>query len=148
MVNQWMRLRPFNFAERNRYSPFGTQALYAYSNLRYRLNGNKLWFTPTPQSGLTIQVWYVPRLTQLSAIADTVDGISGWTEYIIIDAAIKCAQKEESDVSALMAQKMAIKQRIETMAGDRDAGSPATVADSRGNIGGGFSPYGDPFGGL
>jgi hypothetical protein len=87
-------------------------------------------------------------MTTLSADGDTVDGISGWTEYIICDAAMKCMQKEESDVSVLMAEKQMLIKRIEAMAESRDVGSPARVSDnmysdfsfpsgSGGNFGGG-----------
>ena len=95
------------------------------------MNGDYLWLTPTPASGQHIQVWYVPRLSTLDSDAAVADGISGWTEYIICDAAIKCMQKEESDVSALMMQKQALVQRIESAAENRDAANPATVSDGQ-----------------
>lgn len=145
---QWIRLKPFNFSERNRFSPYGMQALYAYSNIRYRLNGNNIWFTPTPQAGLTVQLWYIPQPSNLEDDGDGFDGISGWEEYVIIDAAIKALIKEESDPTALGMQKQAMIARITAMAENRDAGEPATVADVRSLVGGGYSPYGDPFGGL
>lgn len=61
------------------------------------------------------------------------NGISGWEEYVIIDAAMKAMGKEESDVSLLMARKAAMLKRIEDMAEARDAGEPMTVSDSRNN---------------
>lgn len=127
----FVTVKPFSFQDRNRYAVPNFQSFYGVTNLRYRLQGNNLWLTPTPASGQTIQLWYVPRLTQLVDDDDTVDGISGWTEYIIIDAAIKAMQKEESDVSVLFAQKQAMIQRIEAAAENRDAGNPACVTDSR-----------------
>lgn len=130
-LDSFVTIRPFNFADRNRYAVPNFQSFYGVTNLRYRLNANKLWLTPIPGQGQTIQLWYVPRLTTLAADADTCDGISGWTEYIIIDAAIKCLQKEESDVSVLMAQKAAMIERINNAAENRDAANPATVADSQ-----------------
>lgn len=57
------------------------------------------------------------------------DGVNGWEEYIVVDAAMKCLQKEESDVSVLMAEKSALKQRIEAMASNRDAGKPERITD-------------------
>jgi hypothetical protein len=123
-------IKPFEFSDRNRYSVPNFQSFYGASNLRYRLNGSNLWLTPTPASGQTIQVWYVPRLTPLAALSDTADGISGWTEYVICDAAIKCLQKEESDVSVLMAEKQALTMRIQAMADSRDVGAPHKVSDT------------------
>jgi hypothetical protein len=63
----------------------------------------------------------------------TSTSISGWLEYVITDVAIKILQKEESDVSVLMAQKMALKQRIQEAASNRDAGRPDSISDVRGN---------------
>lgn len=130
-VQSFVTIRPFNFSDRNRYAVPNFQSFYGVTNLRYRLNGEYIWLTPTPTSGQNIQIWYVPRLETLTDDADTADGISGWTEYIIVDGAIKCMQKEESDVSVLLAQKMALIQRIESAAANRDAANPATVADGQ-----------------
>ena len=123
-------IKPFEFIDRNRYAVPNFQSFYGVTNLRYRLNGDNLWLTPTPAAGQTIQVWYVPKLPTLDVLTATADGISGWTEYVICDAAIKCMQKEESDVSVLMAQKQALTARIQAMADSRDIGSPHRVSDS------------------
>lgn len=103
-------------------------------------------FIPTPSGSQTIRVWYVPRVTQLLQETDMLDGVSGWTEYVIVDAAIKALQKEESDTSVLMAQKMALIKRIEESAMNRDVGQPDCISDSRtrSSIWGG---YGSPNGG-
>lgn len=143
----YVAIKRFSITERNRFAVPNFQNFYGVTNLRYRLSGNSIWFTPVPVAGQTIQLLYIPRMTQLAAGSDVVDGISGWTEYIIIDAAIKCMQKEESDVSVLMAQKQAMLERIEAAANNRDAGQPSTVSDSR------FNDYGwwgglDGMGGL
>lgn len=129
-ADSFVTIRPFEFIDRNRYAVPNFQSFYGLTNLRYRLNGDKIWFTPIPAANQRIQLWYIPRMTTLSLSTDTVEGISGWTEYIIVDAAIKCMQKEESDVSVLMAQKQMLIQRIEAMAEGRDAGSPAKVSDN------------------
>jgi hypothetical protein len=106
--DSFITIPQFMFAERNRYSVPNMQAFYGLTNLRYRLQDSNVWFTPTPAAGQTIRVWYIPRLTQLATLTDVCDGVSGWTEYIIVDAAIKCLQKQESDVSVLLAQKQAL----------------------------------------
>jgi hypothetical protein len=141
----WITLRPFMMAERNRnWRPNG-MAVQGFTNLKYRLSGSTLWLSPLPASGQTLRVWYVPRMTELSADADLLDGISGWTEYVIVDAAIKCMVKEESDPSALMAQKTGLVKRIEEAAGNRDEGAPPTVSDVSGldpTNGFGWSGYG------
>ncbi len=188
----------FNFSDRNRYAAPNFQSFYGVTNLRCRLQGDKLWFTPLPAAGQTIQLWQVPRPadvqpevicglsasttvtctdtsnlstgmsvqvpgslaafpagTTISTItanvsfttnnaatitaanqlvrcwkdSTTVDGVSGWEEYIVLDAALKAMGKEESDPSLLGQQKLAMKQRLIDMAENRNIGSPATISD-------------------
>jgi hypothetical protein len=130
--NGWLTLRPFNMAERNRNWRPNAAPIVGFTSLRYRLSGSNLWLTPLPSSGQTVRIWYVPRMTELSADADILDGMSGWTEYVIVDAAIKMMVKEESDPSALMAQKAGLLKRITEMAPNRDEGAPPTVSDVNG----------------
>lgn len=128
-TDQWVSVRPFMFAERNRY-PYPNIATFAgFTPTRYRLQGSNLWLMPRAPSGQVYRVWYVPRWTELAADSDVLEGISGWTEYVIIDAAIKCLVKEESDPSALMAAKAAMEKRIETAADNRDIAHPQRVQD-------------------
>lgn len=76
--------------------------------------------------------------------SQTLDGISGWEEYIIIDAAIKAQIKQEGPFEPLALQKMAMLQRIEAMAEGRDVGQAHHVSDALGcnNAGWGGSGYG------
>jgi len=139
-------IKPFNFSDRNRYSIPNFQTFYGVSNLRYRLNGNQIWFTPLPASGQTIKLWFIPSMPTLSLDTDTFDGFSGWTEYVIIDAAIKCKIKEESDGSLLVLAKDKIIKRIESASKNRNAASPPTVSDTAfqdlnwGNVNGSGAP--------
>jgi hypothetical protein len=102
--NGWTTLKPFSFAERN------------------RLGG-------MPRAGYVLQIHYIPRLSALVNDVDLVDGVSGWEEYVVVDAARKALLKEESDTSGLEREKAALVQRIEAEAAQRDAGEPATVAE-------------------
>lgn len=144
-LSSFATLKPFNFGERNKFAVPNFQAFFGVTNLRYRINGNQFWLTPIAAAGQTIQLWYVPRMTTLDNDTDIIDGVSGWTEYIIIDAAIKARVKEESDVSALMMAKGAIIARIESAAENRDAGNPATIVDTQ--FGGMWGPMGSGDGG-
>lgn len=143
--NAWVTLKKFDFISRNRYVYPQLQSNYlGVFNLQYRIVGNNLMFIPTPSSGQYFRLWYVPRLTTLSGDSDTCDGISGWTEYIICDGAMKCGQKEETDVSVLMAEKKALIKRIEESGMNRDAGQPDTISDVRSfsERWGGYGPAG------
>lgn len=119
----------FNFAERNKYQDFGPWFFYLNTNVRYRLVGSTIYFSPTPNQNANVVIWYVPLATKLVDDDDELDDLNGYSEYVIIDAAIKMMQKEESDVSVLAAQKQFIIERIKQKTANRDAGHPNSVTD-------------------
>lgn len=130
--NAKVTVQKFQFIQRNRYIyPNVTSTFLGVFNMRYRIMGNNLMFIPTPSSGQYITLWYIPRAAKLLADTDIVDGINGWLEYIICDAAIKALQKEESDISVLAAEKLALIKRIEDSAQNRDVGEPETISQTR-----------------
>lgn len=72
----------------------------------------------------------MPYANLLAWRDDTVlQGISGWEELVIVEAAIRACIKEESDTQGLMMQKQAVVQRIKDSAPNRDAGQPPCVSD-------------------
>lgn len=131
--NAYVTVQRFKFEDRNRFVyPNTASTIYGVFNLQYRMMGNQIMFIPTPSSGQTIRLWYIPRLTELLSDTDTTSvGISGWTEYIIVRAAKYALDKEESDTSHLDNELLFLKKRIEESAMNRDAGEPDTVADTR-----------------
>lgn len=147
-----VNVNKFNFIDRNKYVyPSVTNTFFGVFNLRYRVLGGKLHFIPVPSAGQIITVWFIPKLVQLLQDTDVVDGVSGWTEYIVVDAAIKALEKEESDTTALMVRKAALLKRIEDSGSKRDAGQPDTVSDVRSTngFGTGWGPNGGgSFGGY
>lgn len=122
-------LQKFNFNERNRFQHFGVWDYLGITNVRYRLVGSELRFVPIPDRDIEVQFWYIPRVQKLTLDTDTYDDINGWIEYVIIDCAIKMLNKEESDVSVLLAEKQLMKRRIEEASNNRDAAQPETVQD-------------------
>jgi hypothetical protein len=79
---------------------------------------------------------------------NVMTGYNGWEEYIITDAAIKMLQKEESDVSILMAQKNMLFQRIQKECENRDENGIQTVTDVYSMNGGGWGGGGWSGGGY
>lgn len=128
-AGDWTTLKKFNFNERNRYQDFSVWNLSGVPSIRYRLVGSNLNLSPIPTSATPMKLWYVPLAVKLSADGDTLKDLNGYSEYVIVDAAIKMLQKEESDVSVLMAQKAGLEKRIREMAKDRDAAEPDSVTD-------------------
>lgn len=154
--NQWFTLPKFNWIDRNRYSTLqlaGTvQSVYG---LAYCDNGNTLYFIPLPTSAQMIQLWYVPILTQMLLDTDMMPfSISGWSELVIVDCAIKALIKEESydEAGALIQERAGLLERIEQTAANRDVGQPNTVSNTRARCGdqnfGSFGGFGSSgFGG-
>lgn len=125
---EYYTIRPFTFEDRNNRR---RAALYRglYPTIRYRILGQNLIFTPDDAATGQYRMFYIPRAATLTAGTDTVDGINGWEEYIVVDAAIKALTKEESDTNVLMMQKQGLLKRIEDMAQNRDAGECEKVTD-------------------
>ena len=125
--NEWFTLHPFNFNERN--SDQRTGNTYGISKTKYRLVGSKLTFTPAPDDNVEVKIWYIPTAQVLVNDTDSYDDINNFSEYVIVDAAIKMLNKEESDVSVLENQKKALKRRIEEAANNREVGQGDSVSD-------------------
>jgi len=156
---QWFTLPKFNWIDRNRYSTLqlsGTvQSIYG---LAYCDFGSNLYFIPQPQASLYVQLWYVPILTQMLKDTDMMPfSISGWSEYVIVDAAIKALTKREfyEQAQVLMSERNILLERIRATASNRDVGQSNTVSNTRARCGdqnfgsfGGFgtSGFGNGFG--
>lgn len=106
--NYWVSLKPFQMSERNDFGYLGTMI---------------------PMAGQTIRLLYVPRATVPAADGFVIDGVNGWEEYIVVDACIKALAKEEADVTSFAARKAGLLERLNGEITNRDAGSPACVAD-------------------
>jgi len=94
----------------------------------YSPQGSNISILPAPASG-TYRHIYIPAPADLTSDSDTVDGVSGWEEHIVVDAARKMLQKEESDVRTLVADLMRLKERIEEAAQNRAWATPRRITD-------------------
>jgi len=99
-IAQWISLKPFAFADRNR---------AAFPN------------TQIPQAGQTIRLLYIPQPTLPSADTATIDGVNGWENWIVIEAALRAMAKEESDVSVMLRRQAAMKERLDSEIENRNA---------------------------
>lgn len=122
--SRWVPIKKYQFKERNR-GQDGSRVRDA----RYRLHGSKVRFTPEPTGTHSVRMWYIPAPTKLSLDADTFDGISGWEEYVVVDAAMKMLSKEESDVSVLSKEKDRLTVRIQMASANRDVAEAECITD-------------------
>ena len=122
-------MHPFQFRDRHKYNNTFATRLFRNYDKRYRILGNTVHITPGSDATGNYKLWYVPKFASLVDPSDELNVIGGWEEYVIVDAAIKCLQKEESDPTILLAQKQALFNRIEVAAANRDVGASETVVD-------------------
>jgi hypothetical protein len=131
---QAITLKAFRWQERNRFrEPFYNVRNY---NLMYQVRGDDLVFIPTPNGSQLIRLWYIPLPQELTLDTDSFNGINGYEEYVVIDAAIKMRVKEESPVEELLLAKESMRQRILSASAGRDSGEPARVVDTDSNYAG------------
>jgi len=148
----WVPLARANWSDRDRYTTWPGQAgaLNNTYQMSYRQMGNNIFIFNT-NTNINVQIWYVPILTQMLQDTDMLPfSISGWSEFVIIDAAMKAMVKEESleKWTALAAIKAGLIERIEVTAPNRDTGQPNSVSNTRATMGDpGFSCWGNGYGG-
>jgi hypothetical protein len=105
----------------------------AGGQLYYRLvDDDTIEFLPPATRVTTVTVTYVRAAPALAADADTYDGRNGWDEWVVLDAAVKCLMKEESDVRALIAERDALWEEIKPQAAAKDLVEPDRVRDVEG----------------
>ena len=138
LQSTWYDIYKFPWRERN----WGNNPYWSLllpPQVRYNIAGNNLVFQPNANASGLYQLWYYPIAPVLVNDSDTFDDQRYWFEYVIVDVAMKALQKEESDVSVLMAQKANLTSRIQLMGADRDFAWPEQIGRrGNGNPGNGF----------
>lgn len=114
-----INVQSFEFRERNIFTSINFNNPY---NIRYRVMGDKLMFMP-PKNNMTNQIvlWYVPACAKLVNNSDTLDGVNGWEEYVIVDVIRKIKIKVEESIQEILVEKNALIARIEYAASNRDS---------------------------
>ena len=125
----WYSVHKFNWKDRNKRDRSTIRAAYGMYDTTYRVVKQSINLLPSESAAGTYRLWYIPAYTKLVDDSDTVDGVNGWEDYIVVATAIKMLQKEESSTTELEREKAALEARIIDMAQQRDADMPETVAD-------------------
>lgn len=143
----WVPLTRSNWSDRDRFSVYPGQsgALFYGFQMSFREMGNRLFVFP-PNTNTTLRLWYVPMMTQLLQDTDMLAfSISGWSEYVINDVAMKAMIKEESleKWNALEVANQKQLSRVETTAANRNVDQGNSVSNVRNTYGdSGFSGWG------
>lgn len=130
-------LKRFQFTERNRYKTTIYAPHIPASIYQYHVEGTNIRFIPKPREAKTAVLWYIPLPSKLVLSTPGTGEVSSldirmamYDDYLVVDSAINCLLKEESDVSALLVEREQIKQRILAAVPNRDANEPEKVTDS------------------
>ena len=118
-------LRQYQRRERNLFrnaNTGGTGGLtrYGLDVPHYSLVGGYIRLYPAPTSVFTCTVLYAPEATVLTTGTDAVNYPNGWERFIVLDAAIQMLLKEESSVTALVAEREKIIAEIALSKEQRD----------------------------
>lgn len=118
-------LKPYPFNERNF---FKNQNTTWYNIPRYALLGSNIRFQPDP-GNTSGTLNYAPVASTLSSGSDTVNYPNGWEKYIVVYAAIRMLNKEESNSNDLRDELDRFDKELRDIVESRDSGLPKQVTD-------------------
>ncbi len=123
----------YNMQDRNLLSD---DDVYQREDVKYRLRGDYITFSPTPDWTETngIRHVYVSVPTDINASnalsGQNVEGFWGWEDYIVYDCLVKfIGGKEEGDATQWEKMLMKTSDRIDEMKNNRDRANPDTIAN-------------------
>ena len=134
-------LQTYAFAEEN---VLQRASVATRSSYRYCVSGSTIRIAPLPTENITngLTVWHNPAPATLSADGDTIDGVSGWEEFIILDVGIRTYHKLDWDSVPLVMERKDIIDLIKSLASTKDAANPKRIRDTVGETGlGGGDPW-------
>lgn len=89
---------------------------------------------PTPDQDYAYSLRYLPTFTDLSADGDNFNGIVGWEEWVVLDAAIKVVTKDKNingNYELLARERDRVEKRIRDTAPKQNRGGPQRRVDVR-----------------
>jgi hypothetical protein len=128
----WDPLRRFQWDQQNMLRQAGSYFQTGFTALPlyrlFTLNGREK-VGIAPMIGGTYRVWYYPAPYKMLVGTDRIDGRSGWDEWVVKDAAIKCLLKEESveQAASIKAIRDELFSRFQLHASERDASQPEKI---------------------
>jgi hypothetical protein len=110
---------------------WGAGLLPRYRHRQSKSTGDYLEFDPPPAGVHTVTVEYLPEWTKPTTTSETMQ--LPFPEWVVLDAAIRLAAKEERDASDLVRERELLAQRIQSWAAPTDQNWPKGIADHRAN---------------
>lgn len=120
------QVQRFQYRDRNLLGNSGSKDV-----VRYRLNGANITLEPKPAYSATLYLDYIAVPAELVNDNDTFDSVISWTEWVVLDCLIKCANKEGSESQTWERRQRSVHMRI-IDGGTRDRAEPRVISDTRG----------------
>lgn len=112
---------------RNKYQSLS--ATFTSIPTEYMFYNNSLRFVPTPNSGYTATIYYIPAPPRYISDATTIDGVAGFEKYIVNYCAACIRDKEEKDSSIFMNKAALALQEMAAAISPRDFENAITIND-------------------
>lgn len=121
-------LRLLQLLERNRFQSQGGNS----PAVAYRVIKGDIKFSPRPTKvGEQYEHRYVPTAPILVGDTDLLDGINGWEQWVVYDAALQMLMKQETQLGDIRAERDRLGAEIEAAAALRVWGDATRIADTR-----------------
>jgi len=102
---------------------------------RSRDGGEHLSFVPIPSASYPLEFYYAPQV-RIWTIADSIPLDSGHEEWLVLDVAIKCRNKDDLDATSLIGKQKVVQESITAVGEYRDASQAERVSDRSVNTAG------------
>jgi hypothetical protein len=120
--SDYVEVRPFMLSERN-------QDPRNMGTVSYLLANEGISFFPREDAPGTYRMFYTPYCPELVDDADEVSMPHAWQQLIVVDSAIKCLAKEESNNPDYLIEKAGLLERIRRSERTKDYSFPKRVRD-------------------
>jgi hypothetical protein len=114
---------------RQRVDLLNGQTWAAWSRKGCRIQGAQIEILPVPRTNLTATLYYIPACPKLTADGDTFDGVNGWERLVALRMAMEMRAIEEAPYNDLERLYDRERQRIESLAAEREAAHPSQIVD-------------------
>lgn len=121
--DEWTRCEPFSAGERDAWRDTEDPPLY-------RLQGENIELSSETQAG-ELRLRYNPAAVRISSSLQSVDGIEGLEELVVLKALRRCKVRADEPTAEVDAEIGLFMSRIKGVARDRDRGSPKRLNDPR-----------------